>query len=61
MRITRQAMADTITDLKHAGLHALNPRPWFRHHPAVCGQEDEGGRDETEDERTSHDEVDEEL
>jgi hypothetical protein len=36
MRITQRAMADTITDLKDAAIYSLNPRPWFRHHPAVC-------------------------
>lgn len=36
MRINRLAMADSITGLRHAAVHALNPRPWFRHHPAVC-------------------------
>lgn len=33
---TRAAMTDTITGLKYAAIRSLNPRPWFRHHPALC-------------------------
>ena len=36
LRLTRRALKDSITDLERAAVHALNPRPWFKHHPAVC-------------------------